>query len=240
MAPRAQTQKRTMKNQITTRAPKQTLPFHSADSTRFPPTVLEAVGTIRPGMPPDLSEQKILRWADAFFERKGRWPDWQSGPVPESPGDTWYTVAAALALGLRGLSRRGSLERLIKKRRRPRKKGPGSISVAQILQWVDDWIAENGRRLTRDSGAIPGSGGLKWSDVNRAPRVGGWGLPGGSSLAEFVARERPVRRPRTDHRKTDLVLGRCVPQAERSMAARGLRPNPGVARRLLVHAELGA
>ncbi len=190
MASQFQTQKLTMNNQITTGTPKRMSPIDSADSTLFPLKSPAAEPT-GPDPLPDLSEQKILRWADAFFERKDKWPDWQSGPIPESGGETWYTVAAALALGLRGLSRRGSLDQLIKQCRRPSKTGRRSFSVAQILRWVDPWIAENGRRPTSDSGAIPGSGGLDWSDVNQALRKGGGVLRGGSSLAELLTEERP-------------------------------------------------
>jgi len=53
------------------------------------------------GEPPDLSEDEILGWADAFFASRGDWPTWDSGPIPESAGETWLTVAAALGLGLR-------------------------------------------------------------------------------------------------------------------------------------------
>ncbi len=179
-----------MKNQINTGTPKRMSPIDSADSTLFP-LKLPAAERTGPDPPPDLSEQKILRWADAFFERNDQWPDWQSGPIPETGAETWYTVAAALALGLRGLSHRSSLDRLIKQFRRPAKTGRRSFSVAQILRWVDAWIAENGRRPTSDSGAIPGSGGLDWSDVNQALRKGGGVLRGGSSLAELLTEERP-------------------------------------------------
>ena len=55
------------------------------------------------GEPRDLSEDDILGWADAFYARHGDWPSFDSGPIPESCGETWLTVSAALALGLRGL-----------------------------------------------------------------------------------------------------------------------------------------
>src|SRR5262249_38031348 len=52
---------------------------------------------------PRLSAREILRWADAFFARTGRWPRAGSGPVPEAPGETWSMVDDALRAGLRGL-----------------------------------------------------------------------------------------------------------------------------------------
>src|SRR5688572_5463732 len=39
-----------------------------------------------------LTEDLIVAWARAWHHRHGRWPDRHSGPVPESPGDTWKKV----------------------------------------------------------------------------------------------------------------------------------------------------
>ena len=52
---------------------------------------------------PRLTVTRILAWADAYHRRTRRWPAITSGPVRESPGDTWSAVNCALRLGLRGL-----------------------------------------------------------------------------------------------------------------------------------------
>src|SRR5690242_11849913 len=43
-----------------------------------------------------LSEDMIAAWARAHHHRTGRWPDRNSGVIPESPGDTWKKVNHAL------------------------------------------------------------------------------------------------------------------------------------------------
>ena len=52
---------------------------------------------------PPLKAERILEWARAHFKATGRWPTDRSGPVAESPGDTWCAVDQALSKGRRGL-----------------------------------------------------------------------------------------------------------------------------------------
>ncbi len=67
--------------------------------------------------PPALSVARILRWADAYHSRTSEWPKSTSGPVAESPADTWRAISAALRNGTRGLRGGSSLARLLQKRR---------------------------------------------------------------------------------------------------------------------------
>lgn len=53
--------------------------------------------------PPDLSEAAIRAWAEAYRLRTGRWPSAKSGPIPETNGETWAGVNAALTRGRRGM-----------------------------------------------------------------------------------------------------------------------------------------
>ena len=45
----------------------------------------------------------ILRWADAFYVRMGRWPRRDDGKIEGMLGLTWCAVDQALRKGLRGL-----------------------------------------------------------------------------------------------------------------------------------------
>jgi hypothetical protein len=65
-----------------------------------------------------LTEAMVLAWADAHYERTGRWPHGKSGPIPEAPGETWNAVNMALYEGHRGLPGRSSLSRLLDRYRR--------------------------------------------------------------------------------------------------------------------------
>lgn len=68
------------------------------------------------GNAPQLSEKQILRWAKAFRRAQDRWPIASSGPIAESPDDTWSAVDQALRHGRRGLKGGSSLSKLLKKR----------------------------------------------------------------------------------------------------------------------------
>jgi hypothetical protein len=37
----------------------------------------------------DLTEQRILAWADVHFERNGKYPNRNSGLVHDAPGEKW-------------------------------------------------------------------------------------------------------------------------------------------------------
>jgi hypothetical protein len=73
---------------------------------------------------PRLTEEKILKWADGYFRRTGKWPGQASGPIPEAPGETWRAVESALREGLRGLPGGDSVHLLLV--RHNRKCGRGS------------------------------------------------------------------------------------------------------------------
>jgi hypothetical protein len=146
------------------------------------------------GAPPDLAAEDVLAWADAFLERTGDWPRWDSGPIPEAPGETWLLVAAALALGLRGFPPGGSIPRFLDEHRGRYNRKDQKFTVKQVLAWTDAWYARTGDWPYASSGEIPGSGGVNWLSVDRALRLGRGVLPGGSSLAHLLASKRGVVR----------------------------------------------
>jgi hypothetical protein len=61
---------------------------------------------------PDLTEEQVLAWAQAHQARTGRWPTASSGPVEETPEDTWKQVDTWLRKGQCGLPGGSSLARL--------------------------------------------------------------------------------------------------------------------------------
>ncbi|MEX0714654.1 MAG: hypothetical protein WD278_20115, partial [Pirellulales bacterium] len=72
-----------------------------------------------------LSIEQILAWADAYFERSGRWPNTTSGPVAELPGVTWNAIHKRLVKGRLGLPGGSSLRRLLETHGRFRLEGDG-------------------------------------------------------------------------------------------------------------------
>jgi hypothetical protein len=145
------------------------------------------------GEPPDLSEALVLAWGDAHFARTGKWPTYRAGPVPESPGETWLGVEAALAMGLRGFDPGGSLPRFIALHRGRYIQHDRRFSIEQILVWADAWHARTGLWPTKRSGALRGRGGVSWRTLDTVLREKRAGLPGRSSLARLLADSRGVR-----------------------------------------------
>ena len=139
-----------------------------------------------------LTIEQILRWADAFHERTGRWPVFRSRAVPEAPGETWGEINHALRAAGRGLPGGGSLAKLLLRERSvplPRPWRP-RLSVKQILAWADAHRRRTGRWPIEKGGSIPGSAGGTWLAVDRALQGNKHGLHVGLSLARFLAQHR--------------------------------------------------
>jgi hypothetical protein len=102
-----------------------------------------------------LDVARVLGWAEAHRARAGAWPRIDSGPVPESPGETWRRIDNALRLGLRGLEGGSSLARLLERERGV----PARADEALRLREQGLTLAQIGRRL-----------GVSWQAVRRMLR----------------------------------------------------------------------
>lgn len=83
---------------------------------------------------PRLTKRQIRYWAKAHKKRTDGTPTSKSGPIPESPGETWSAVDQALRKGLRGLPGGSSLAKLFAAKhgagiRRKRSRGAGTDRV---------------------------------------------------------------------------------------------------------------
>jgi hypothetical protein len=143
---------------------------------------------------PRLSTARILAWADAHYRKTGNWPTDSSGPILQSPIDTWYKIDKSLRLGYRGLRGKSSLARLLRRHRgvtRYVRQPP--LTIATILSWADAHHERHGTWPTAKSGVIPEVPGETWQRVNTALRLGKRGLPGGQTVAAALALARGVR-----------------------------------------------
>ncbi len=139
-------------------------------------------------------------WADAHHARHGTWPKYTSGPIPESPQESWLKVNTALRNGLRGLQPGSSLAQLLAAHRGVRnRKNPPPLHRKEILQWADAFHSRTGRWPTKLAGPIPEAPGEDWSRVNSAFVMGMRGLPGGASLTQFLSRHRGARTAPIPH-----------------------------------------
>jgi hypothetical protein len=143
---------------------------------------------------PRLRVTQILAWADAHHRRTARWPDKDSGPIPQSPGDTWSAVNSALVAGSRGLPKGTSLPQLLARHRDVRNpKRLSRLTLRRVLAWADKHHRQTGKWPTHLSGRINGTAHETWLAVDHALRAGTRGLAGGSSLARLLARRLGVR-----------------------------------------------
>ena len=147
---------------------------------------------------PRLGVRKILKWADAYFLLHGTWPTRESGAIPDSGGESWKQVNAALYFGLRGFPGRSSLPKFLRKWRATREPQDRSkLTFEQILDWADEHYAANGRWPHRTSGGIPKTRGQTWRRIDQSLARGSRGLPGGTTLARLLAAARPRDQARS-------------------------------------------
>jgi len=138
---------------------------------------------------PRLTEKRILKWADAYFNHTGRWPVTLSGALHDAPNEDWAAIDMALRDGRRGLPGGSSLARLLAQYRgKPYKKHAQRLTVRQVLQWAQDHHERTGNWPTRISGIVRGAEGETWGDIDGALRAGTRGLHGGSSLVKLLER----------------------------------------------------
>ncbi len=137
------------------------------------------------------------RGYDGYHKREGRWPQLDSGPIPEAPGETWASVHGALSGGRRGLPAASSLAQLLAEHRGVRNLAAlPDLTIAQILCWADRHHRQTGDWPANNSGDAATAPGETWAALNSSLTCGRRGLPGGMTLAQLLARERGVRNHR--------------------------------------------
>ena len=143
--------------------------------------------------PPPLSIPHILRWADAYYRRVDRWPQQYSGPIPQSPDDTWAKINYALHRGSRGLLGGITLHLLLKIHRSAVVDLAATpLTVRQILKWADEHRARVGSWPTVRSGGVQGAPGENWRAIDSALWSGVRGLGGNTTLADLLIRHTRV------------------------------------------------
>jgi hypothetical protein len=146
-------------------------------------------GRERPNYRPRLTIEGILSWADAHHTAHGCWPTSTSGAVAGVPGETWAKIDAALSGGCRGLPGGSSVVRLLRDQRGRVKyrRERAALSPRQILAWADAHHAATEKWPREKTGPVLGAPGERWRAVDQALKRGDRGLPGGSTLLQFLA-----------------------------------------------------
>jgi hypothetical protein len=137
---------------------------------------------------------EILAAADAYYERFGRYPRFNDGPVAGALDSTWGAVNQALKKGHRGLRPGGSLAMLLREHRGKRHRGHlPDFNLAQVLDWMDCHHGRSGSWPTCESGPISEAPGETWMAVDKALRNRRRGFTERSSLAQVLVEHRGVR-----------------------------------------------
>lgn len=177
----------------------------------------------RKALPP-LGIEDILKWADGYHARHKGWPNVDSGPIDESPGDTWCAVDAALWQAQRGLPGGSSLARLLDEHRDVRNiHDLPRLSTEQILKWGDAYFALTRAWPTAKSGTVVDAPGETWLAIDLALRRGARGLPANWSLSRLWKSFR--HRPKWAHGRM-LTEEEVLVWADVYHARHGAWPNP--------------
>lgn len=147
-------------------------------------------------LPPPLTVEQILGWADALHRRTGAWPSGHdTRPVAGAPkGTTWTAIELALARGKRGLPGGITLAQLLERHRGVRNRmALPDLSEAQVLTWADDHHRRTGSWPRYQDGPVPAAPDETWAAVDTALIKGSRGFPGGDSLRKLLAKHRGVR-----------------------------------------------
>jgi hypothetical protein len=140
--------------------------------------------------------RELLVWMDQHHEVHGRFPTKDSGPISESPDDTWQSVDTALRDGCRGLRGGSSLALFLAKYRNRRTRvALPPLSYRKILAWCDSHKERERQFPNVNSGPVFEDDRENWSAIDNALRQGSRGLRGGSSLLRLLVRKRGVRDP---------------------------------------------
>ena len=149
---------------------------------------------------PRLKVAQILKWADGFRRREGRWPHHFDGRIEGAGEDTWARVNDALARGNRGLPGGSSLANLLYRKRGVRSpRNVPALSEDQIFRWARVHYKRTGSWPHLKSGKVKDAPGETWTALDLALARGTRGLPGGSSVAQLLAsrgvKRNPQKRP---------------------------------------------
>ena len=161
---------------------------------------------------PLLTEDMILGWCDAFFNEHGEWPrENDNRPVPGSEFDTWRRISDSLKKGQRGLTKTSLAQLLERDRDAKNGKNLPTLTEGVILCWSDTFFNEHGKFPTcSDLRPVPNNPDISWKLVNHYLTLGGRGLPGTSSLAGLLKRERGRRNQKDLPTLTEeMILGWC-------------------------------
>lgn len=144
-----------------------------------------------------LTTTQILRWADAYRARTGRWPEPRAGLIEQASGETWGTVNSALHRRKRGLRAGLTLPQFLAKHRQASIRVRVVANDADILRWARAHHRRTSRWPTDNCGQVHGKG-FKWSAVGQHLRRQHDANGQSRTLSRLLQERLNVDRPRRD------------------------------------------
>lgn len=149
-------------------------------------------GKINKSNLPKLTEKKILKWCDEWYDQYGKYPNQYSGDIPNTK-ETWSGINGSLRRGGRGLSSGNSISKIIQKYRLVRDKSNlPKLTEEKILEWCDKWYNQYGKYPSISSGEVWDTGET-WSKINCALNQGYRGLNKRGTVRKLLEKYRGVR-----------------------------------------------
>jgi hypothetical protein len=149
--------------------------------------IADEFGQRNRGNLPPFTHEQIKQWVVKWHQRTGKYPKSNSGEIPGTEGETWAAVNDNLKSGSRGLPGGSSLPRFLEQEFGVRNRlNPPQLTVERIKELITAWKNRTGEFPSAQSGDIPDIEGITWRIVDKALRRGSHGLPGGSSLPQFL------------------------------------------------------
>lgn len=147
--------------------------------------------------PPMLNPELINKWISAYIKRYKKKPAKTSGEVEFAEGEyaeiTWGAIDCAFKAGKRGLPKT-TLAQYIQKEFKIRSAGNVAFLPEElIIKWVQKYLDEYGIKPKAISEIVKYANGdhigITWLAIDASLHRGTHGLPGGSSLAQFIKKK---------------------------------------------------
>jgi group I intron endonuclease len=144
----------------------------------------------------DLTEDQVWIAAQNWYTITGRWPTQHTkGEIPGLTGENWDLVSHALINGFRGLPGGSSLPKFLTSRGVTNRCSKMGLTESTIWKAAQNWFTQEYQWPSQHTkGEIPELPGYNWNAINSALKVGGRGLPKGSSLSKVLASHGATNR----------------------------------------------
>ena len=166
-----------------------------------------------------LSEEIIIKAANAYFKKWGEWPNRRSlNPVPGLPNESWAGIESTCHHGYRGLKKGRTLSKILAPHTGKTNRG-APLTEDIIVKAAKAYFKIHKRWPSQNSPEpVPGMPGNSWDAINSAGHKGLRGLLKGRTIAAITA---PLKNA---HTREKLSEGKIKAAADRFFKQHGKWP----------------